>query len=153
MPDTIIGDFKNLVCSDCGEKGCTFKHWGPLVPKREIGSFCTFCWNRRREQRVDGEDPLPLGIQPPGIPAEFANNTISVETESKALYFLRLTGKKDERIIWRERSGISSFLHFNMARVMHLEIGKILMLKPRCSEDTNLWSSTPVVNIKIVPDF
>lgn len=153
MADTTRGDFRDLICSDCGEKGCTFRHWGPLVPKGEIGSFCWFCWEQRQERAERGEAPLLFGVQPPGIPAEFANHTISVETESKALYFLRLTRKKDERIIWRERSGISSFLHFNMARVMHLEIGKILMLKPRCSEDTNLWSSTPVVSIKIVPDF
>lgn len=145
MADTMRGNFPDLICSDCGEKSCTFKHWGPLVPKGQIGSFCCFCWSERQDRASRGEDPLPFGVQPPGIPEEFANRALEVITKSKSVYYLYLTGEKDERVVSRDRGGLS----FTRARVLCLEISKRIIFKPRDDKDpSGLWFSTPVESIK-----
>lgn len=143
MPDTRRGNFQDVECSDCGEKGCTFQHWGPLVPKEKLGSFCWFCWTERDEAYKRGENPKSLGIQPPGIPEEFLNKKIEVTTESGSVYELALTEKEQERIVSCNRRK----LHFTRARVICLAIGKSLFLKPRDGSVSDLWWTSPVVSI------
>jgi len=48
MPDTIRGNFTDVFCSDCGKKGCTFYHFGPLVLKGDRRFLCVNCANKRR---------------------------------------------------------------------------------------------------------
>ena len=67
MADTMRGSFPNEHCSDCGvaEQGSVFiKHWGPLVPKGEVGLFGPVCWEARMKERDMGFDPRPLGTAP-----------------------------------------------------------------------------------------
>ncbi len=137
---------RDLVCSDCKEKGCIFQHWGPLVPKGKTGNFCGFCWEQRRDRYEKGKKPLRLGVKPPGIPKIFANHVLEVTTYSKSVYRLELTKKNDEQIISRNKGGLS----FTRARVMCLEIGKSLVLKPLDDREDNfdLWFTTPVTDIK-----
>jgi len=59
MPDTKRGDFN--ACSDCGENGAYLKHWGLLVPEGEVGYFDEKCFQTRREDRIKGLPPRPLG--------------------------------------------------------------------------------------------
>ena len=49
MPNTILGNFPDIKCSDCGEIGNVIqKHWGPLT-EGEIGYFCNECFIKRRD--------------------------------------------------------------------------------------------------------
>lgn len=143
MPDTCRGDFPDVQCSDCGEMGCNFKHWGPLVPKNSLGNFCGFCWTERYEAGKINEKPEPLGVQPPGIPQEFLNKKVRVETKSGSVYELTPTDKENEVGVLRNSKNIG----FTKARVMCLSIGKNLFLKPRDGDDLSLWYTTPVVSI------
>ncbi|TSC83275.1 MAG: Uncharacterized protein G01um101419_105 [Parcubacteria group bacterium Gr01-1014_19] len=61
MADTLLGNFTDLVCSDCGVSGCEYKHWGPLVPKGARGSFCPACYSVRDLESMQGREPRPLG--------------------------------------------------------------------------------------------
>ena len=65
MADTISGERPDTKCSDCGELGTVIKHWGPLVPKTEIGNFCGDCWRFRVEAHNQGKDPPPIGHRRP----------------------------------------------------------------------------------------
>ena len=47
MADTILGEFTEMNCSDCGKKGCTYRHWGPLAPAGTVMTVCIACWNDR----------------------------------------------------------------------------------------------------------
>lgn len=49
MPDTSRGDYPDNLCCDCGQKGCEFRHWGPLVPDGRRHNFCASCYLSRRE--------------------------------------------------------------------------------------------------------
>ncbi len=69
MADTIRGDFPNSTCSDCGKKGCTFSHWGPLVPPGKSGSFCGDCWQRRTDHYNVHRTALPLPAPSPVVPS------------------------------------------------------------------------------------
>lgn len=55
--ETILHNFCNVICNDCGKRGCVVAHNGPMVPKGKTGYFCKDCWN----SRVDGYR-LGLGI-------------------------------------------------------------------------------------------
>lgn len=144
MPDTARGNFKDEKCSDCGEIGCAFQHWGDLVPAGEFGSFCVFCWQERIEDRDRGKTPKPLGVQPPGIPQEFLGGKIRVFTKSGSVYELVPTGIDNERVVSCDRRK----LHFSVARAMRLEVGKSLWLKPRDGGVSDLWYTSPVVRIE-----
>lgn len=140
MPDTIRGDFPDTICSDCGEKGCVFRHWGPLVPEGKVGDFCGYCWTRRDKLGMR----VPLGFQPPGIPEEFINKNLKVFTESGAIYRLILTENDGERIVSKENAELS----FTRARVMELKTGEPLWLKPHDDQDlSSWWCTTPVVRV------
>ena len=144
MADTLRGDFQDKKCSDCGEMGCCFQHWGPLVPNGKTGSFCGFCWTERINANDRGENPKPLGAQPPGIPEEFLNKKIRLTTKSGSIYELDLTEVNSERTISCDRRK----LHFTRARVICLAIGKSLFLKPRDGRDSDLWWTSSVVSIE-----
>jgi len=144
MPDSKRGD-QGFVCSDCGEIGFTFEHQKELVPRGKTGSFCGFCWRERQKRYEKRLDPLPLGVQPPGIPEEFANHALEVTTVNKSVYRLDLTGEKNERIVSR----IEKSLSFTKARAMYLKIGKGIVLKPRDGDNNlDLLFTSPVVEIK-----
>ena len=61
MADTIRGDSPKTKCSDCGEKGTVFRHWGPLVPSGVVGDFCIECWGTRQDHYLDHGIPKPIG--------------------------------------------------------------------------------------------
>lgn len=144
MPDTQRGDFHDVRCSDCGEMGSNFSHWGPLVPKGTVGNLCLFCWTERYEAvNTRGDKPRPLGVKPPGIPQNFLNKKIRVETKSGSVYILTPADKKNEV----EVSCDSRNTGFTKARVMCLSVGKSLFLKPRDGDDLGLWQTTPIVSI------
>ncbi|MCL5733908.1 MAG: hypothetical protein M1334_04665 [Patescibacteria group bacterium] len=144
MPDTCLGDFPDIRCSDCGEIGSEFKHWGPLVPDNKHGNFCAFCWVERDKSYRKGEKPKPLGVQPPGIPQEFSNKKIRVKTQSGAVYELTPAGKPNEISVLRDSKNIG----FKRARVLCLSVGKVMFLKPRDGSDLSLWRTTPVVSVE-----
>ena len=62
MADTILGDFPDSICSDCGKKGCTYKHWGPLAPDGK--SFCLECWHKRVDYYNKYGKPLWNSLTP-----------------------------------------------------------------------------------------
>lgn len=143
MADTLRGDFSSTVCSDCGEMGCSYKHWGSLVPENENGSFCCFCWLKRYKYHLEHNESLPLGVKPPGIPEEFQGKVLTVITESGSVYFLRpLDGKNEVSVCRRENS-----LNFSLARVLCLAYGQQLVLKPRDGDSPSLWFSRSVETI------
>lgn len=48
MADTILGNFLDIECSDCGKIGnVIYQHWGPLVPTGITGFFCKECMQIR----------------------------------------------------------------------------------------------------------
>jgi len=140
MADTIRGDFPDKKCSDCGETGCCFKHWGSLIPDGEIGFFCPFCFSVRSKSGK----PIPLGVKPPGIPVDFLSKDIKVITQSGSVYMLKLSGKSEERIV----SCKGKKLDFSRARVISLVVGESLFLKSRDSEKVNLWQTSTVASIE-----
>lgn len=67
---TLVGMFPEACCSDCGEKGCSYEHWGNLILSGEVvGHLCPSCFEQREKQAKSGRPPLPLGIKFPGISA------------------------------------------------------------------------------------
>lgn len=146
MADTARGDYPDLICSDCGEKGCSFKYLESRSPSGETVPFCTFCYEQREERQERGEESLLLGVKPSGIPEKFAGRVLGVKTESGSFYSLKpIEGKKDECIIFRRNK---KPLHFSKARVICLKIGESMVLKPRNGCNTGLWSTTSVEKIK-----
>jgi len=144
MADSERGDFKDEKCSDCGETGCTFKHWGGLVPAGQSGYFCGFCWDERIEVYGRGEKTKPLGVKPPGIPKEFLDKKIKAITESGSIYELDQTDRDDERTVSCDRRK----LRFTRARVICLRVGESLFLRPRDGSNFDLWWTSPVVSIE-----
>ena len=142
MADTVKGDFSDQKCSDCGELGCCFKHWGELVPPGEIGFFCAFCLPARDKLG----DPASLGVKPPGIPVELSvKDVIKVTTHSGSVYKLSLLpDSTEERIVSCEQKELG----FSRARVISLVKGESLFLKPRDSEDLSLWQTSTVDSIE-----
>ena len=62
MSDTILGEFPNVACSDCGRVGqVQYKHWGEFVPQGEAGHFCGSCMFWRKQLAENGNKPQPLG--------------------------------------------------------------------------------------------
>jgi len=139
MADTARGSFPDEICLDCGELGCSFKHWGSLVPDGKLGYFCLFCFFRREKMGA-----VPLGAKPPGIPDEFTGKDLEVVTQ-KSAYSLTLCDQPEERNV---SSNEQVELGFSRARVMSLIIGESLFLKPRDCKDFDLFRTTPVVLIK-----
>ena len=140
MADSVRADFPDEKCSDCGEMGCCFKHWGPLVPEGKIGFFCSFCFSERGKLA----EAVPLGIEPPGIPKEFLGRNIEVTTKSGSVYRLNVSDKTNEHLVFCKQRK----LHFSQARVICLTVGRSLFLKPRICEDVNLFQTLTVVSIK-----
>ncbi|HUT96195.1 MAG TPA: hypothetical protein VMW82_01335 [Candidatus Paceibacterota bacterium] len=147
LNDTSYGSFLYAVCSDCGDKGCSFSHWGILLPKGKIGKFCHFCWDNRLEKRKHGEIRLALGIQPPGIPEIFHGCCLWVLTEDKMLYQLRpVNGGKNEVFIVSVNRKESNYEI--RARVMRLQIGERFVFRIREDKDNGLFYTFPVAMIK-----
>lgn len=146
MNDTQCGSFPDLVCSDCGEKGCSFKHWGHLVLRGKFGKFCHFCFEQRQEWVKKGGVPLPFGVQPPGVPEEFANRALRVITENKTVYYLGLTKKKDERIIVSQNGKKFPYIR---SRVMRLKIGERFVFRIFEDHDCGLFYTFPVARIEL----
>lgn len=145
MADTIRGNFSDQTCSDCGEKGCVFKHWGSLVPPGVIGYFCAFCMNVRA--KAEGP-PSSLGVKPPGIPDDLSDKeVIKVTTQSGSVYELRLmVSEKNEWLVSCEARD----LLLDVCRVMSLVEGQNMALKFRKKEDINLFLTSPVVKIEVI---
>ena len=61
MPDTSRGDYPDNFCCDCGEKGCEFCNWGPIVPDGKPHYFCNDCFIKRRDyyHLNNAAKPLP----------------------------------------------------------------------------------------------
>mgnify|MGYP003392408147 CR=1 FL=1 len=78
MADTVRGDFAKEKCSDCGREGCIAKHWGPLVPKGESGTFCGWCLTERNKEAKDGNDPKPLGWKMKDARGKAALNSVNL---------------------------------------------------------------------------
>lgn len=58
MANSLSGYWPDENCDDCGKKGVSFKHWGPLVPSgKEIGKFCKECWKTKMDNR-NSKDPV-----------------------------------------------------------------------------------------------
>ncbi|MDP3901833.1 MAG: hypothetical protein Q8Q37_02580 [bacterium] len=63
MADTSHGDFPDKYCSDCGQRGCSFLHWGPLVPSSTVGNFCDKCMLGRNRDYDKNKPARPLRIE------------------------------------------------------------------------------------------
>ena len=62
MADTIRTFSPDATCDDCGVLGCSWHHWGPLVPKTaRVLNFCDNCWTERQGYYVVHNCPKPLG--------------------------------------------------------------------------------------------
>jgi len=95
MADTVKGDWPNACCSDCGKIGCVIKHWGPLVPGGESGSFCVDCFTLRKIDAERGNPPKQVGYKRMGKYTKKAyEGAISVAKEVI----------KKENFLMRERS-------------------------------------------------
>jgi ribosomal protein S27E len=60
MADTVMGDFADIACTDCGDKPSIFKHWGHLVPSAEVGHFCGSCMKTRAEFYRENGSAKPI---------------------------------------------------------------------------------------------
>lgn len=60
MADTILAEFPDSNCADCGEKGCEYRHWGPLVPPGKVLTLCTQCWGKRVDYYQQHGQAKPL---------------------------------------------------------------------------------------------
>lgn len=154
MPDTMRGYRPNERCSDCGEMGTTFKHWGDLLPKGLGGDitravyFCTFCWNQRLERQEKGEPQLPLGVKPPGVLEGFANESIEVRTSSGSIYAFGKPDEKGERTV--SRISTTGAIDFTRCKIICAVSEKRLWLRPLDSKDPDLhmWVDAPVISIE-----
>ena len=63
MADTAIQEKPNTLCSDCGKKGTSISHWGPMVPPGEVGDFCVRCFRERVLRDRQRFEPWPLGYK------------------------------------------------------------------------------------------
>jgi len=148
MADTKRGDFPELICSDCGRKGCSFVHFGDLVPEGEVGNFCFACWLARDTDFGETGVVKPLGTLWRLVPKEFADKEIKVKTESGSTYILRapMRGNKFQyRTVLRENNE----LPFNAAAILLLRIGKSMCLNTyRGDISERLWITSPVVSIE-----
>lgn len=145
MGDTVRGDFSDKICSDCGEKGCVFKHRsddGALMKKGAFANFCVFCWVERNEAYSRGEEPKPLGIKPPGIPAEISGKSLIVTTADGSVYVLRLTENHQEVIVCCEANN----LRFIRVKVLRLTLGGDLWLR-MLDEEGSFWRASRVISI------
>ncbi len=61
MADTIRGYSPDAICVDCGVKGCSFIHNGPLVEGGSWQSFCGMCFFTRSRDGRQGKQVRPLG--------------------------------------------------------------------------------------------
>ena len=61
MADTSRGYYPRYYCCDCGLKGCEQIHWGPLIPDGKRHSFCSSCFEVRRDfYYTNNNSPKPL---------------------------------------------------------------------------------------------
>lgn len=146
MVDTERGNFPDTPCSDCGETGTAFRHWGTLVPEGTTGNFCMFCWDQRHEAEKRGEPPKPLGVKPPGVPKEFDDRAIKVTTQSGSIYEFSKPNEKKERTV----SCAAKNMGFSTCRILCLIIGESLWIKPLNGKDPglHLWTTSSVVSIE-----
>jgi len=144
MPDTARADFADAICSDCGIKGCTIRHWGDAVLPGEIGYFCEFCWQQRSEAADRGEVPKPLGVKPPSVPEELLGKSFSVTTASGSVYELSPSENGEIWLISRRRRP----LPFKEVQTFLLKVGQPFYLRYREDDEWYLFRTTPVVSIE-----
>jgi hypothetical protein len=127
MADTQRGDFKDLKCSDCGRPGCSFQHWGSMVPEGPIGNFCWSCWFARNADFDATGAVKPLGTIWRKVPDEFLNKAITVRTGSGSIYKLGKPNAKGLRTVSLTRTGKMP-LHFKRAIIILLSVGANMCL-------------------------
>ncbi len=155
MPDTRIRAHtdQSLACSDCGERGIDISHRGDLLPKGSQESpdewkhFCAFCYSQRQDRQKRGEQPLPLGVKPPGVPKEFFDKAIRVKTESGSIYDFGVPNKKSVRTV----SNAVRELNYTECKVLLANVGTIMWLRvvndPE-KDSSHLVSTTSVKSIE-----
>ena len=155
MPDTRRRAYtdQSLVCSDCGEKGVDWSHKGDLLPEGSQESpdewkhFCAFCYSQRQDRQKKGEQPLPLGVKPPGVPKEFFNKAIRVKTKSGSIYNFGVPNKKSVRTV----SNTVRRLNFTECKVLLATVGTTMWIRvvndPE-KDSSHLVATTPVKSIE-----
>ena len=172
MADTKRGYFPEMICSDCGVKGCSFIHWGDMLPNDVLGRFCSECWTARFVDFDETGIAKPLGTVWRIVPQEFVDKAITVRTESGAIYILgEPLGKKSALVtplqkqlaLHRPVIKQGESLPFDYAAIMLLRLSNSMFLSYFSQEELqaikelevveNIWSrsnvhhTTPVVSI------
>jgi hypothetical protein len=155
LPDTRIRAHtdQSLVCSDCGEKGVDFDHKGDLLPEGSQKSpddwkhFCAFCYSQRQDRQKRGEQSLPLGVKPPGVPKEFFDKAIRVKTESGSIYDFGVPNEESVRTV----SNAVRKLNYTKCKVLLATVGTMMWLRvvddPE-KDSSHLVATTPVKSIE-----
>ena len=70
MAETQMSWWPERTCHDCGEKGVSFIHGGPLMPKDGRGDIenCGVCWRKRDKHFRKNGFPMPRGANKPAVP-------------------------------------------------------------------------------------
>ncbi len=172
MADTKRGYFPEMLCDDCGFKGCSFIYYGEMVPQNISGHFCFECWIARMVDFDETGIAKPLGAVWRLVPQEFVDKAIRVQTESGAVYMLGEPLEKTSSLVAPLQKQLAlhrpvfkegTDLPFTYAAIMLLRTGKTMLLNYFSQEEIqeirkletveNIWSranvhhTTPVVSI------
>ncbi|MFH1582183.1 MAG: hypothetical protein ABIA08_00235 [bacterium] len=172
MVDTKRGYFPEMMCSDCGVKGCSFIHNGDTVPEGTLGCFCSECWTARVIDFNETGITKPLGTVWRLMPQEFVDKAIRVQTGSGAVYMLGEPLKETSSLVTPIQKQLALHrtvlkeginLSFTHAAIMLLRIGESMFLTYFNKEELqklknlktvkNIWAradvyhTTPVVSI------
>lgn len=88
MPDTMIKPMPETVCDDCGNKGCRFTHWGPLVPEGVHAVLCETCWQKRQDYYAANGQPKAMPPVKLGTVTTVNMNTGEIVSEKKGGFTL-----------------------------------------------------------------
>ena len=169
MADTKRGYFTEMICSDCGVKGCSFIHWGEMLPAGTMGCFCFECWIIRLTDFDETRERKPLGVIWRLVPQEFIDKAIMVRTRSGAVYMLGkplnktsflVTPLQKQLALHRPVVKKGESLSFDYAAIMLLRMGKSMLLSYFSEEELrainkletveNIWSRAGVYHTTAV---